>query len=84
MTYKRVSQELRLLSLLEWTLERYRGGDEWVKLPEIMCLGIASHTKIISNLRESGYNIECDKQWVGGEYHTRYRLVREQLQGSIS
>lgn len=84
MSVKRLSQEERLLRLLEnsWTatlqLSDSVHRQDWVCLPSIMALGIASHTKIISNLRAGGHNIECEKKFVDGVMHVRYRLVRSE------
>jgi hypothetical protein len=64
----RKTQADRLLRLLE--------SKEWVTLPEILDLRIACHTRRISELREQGHDIECEKTWVNGVQHTRYRLRR--------
>lgn len=60
----------RLLRLLKWA------DGQWVNLPHILNLGIASHTKIISLLREKGHVIDIDREQVGGQLRTRYRLVK--------
>lgn len=75
----RESQCDRLLRLLE----RYRTVADtvhheefaWVILPQIVALGIASHTKIISILRET-HNIEIERKTVDGQLHVRYKLVK--------
>ena len=70
------SQSQRILRLLEQR--------QWVSLPEILALGIASHTRRLSDLREGGYEIECESTWKGRERHTRYRLKgqREMFAGA--
>ena len=69
MTDKRISQADRLLRLLAQALVP-------VELPRIMALGIASHTRRISDLRKRGYNIVCEKETVNGQVRTKYRLVK--------
>lgn len=86
MARNRETQQDRLLELLEsasaWATP-YFPEDSWVSLPQILDLRprIASHTKIISNLREKlrlvGSDIECEEKFVNGEMHTRYRLVKK-------
>jgi hypothetical protein len=49
---------------------------EWVTLPEIMDLRIANYRARISELREQGYHIECETEWVNGVRHSKYRLTR--------
>jgi|HubBroStandDraft_6_1064221.scaffolds.fasta_scaffold20237_6 hypothetical protein len=63
------SQADRLLELL-------KPEGRWVSLPNIMALGIASHTARISTLRRRGINIECHKEMVEGILHTKYRIVK--------
>jgi hypothetical protein len=65
------SQSERLLALLR------SYGDFWCPLPEIMKLGIACHTKRVSELRDRGFDILCDTSWVEGVRHSRYKLVSE-------
>jgi hypothetical protein len=48
---------------------------EWVDLPQIMNLRIASHTRRISDLRKRGYEITVEKVRVDGSLHTRYKLL---------
>src|ERR1700688_2782505 len=74
MSEKHISQEDRLLARLDRGIN-WIDREGWVSLPSIMELGIASHTKIISNLRAAGHNIECEKKFVDGVMHVRYRLV---------
>ena len=62
------SQALRILALLR--------SREWVTLPEIMDLRIASHTRRIHELRKAGHNIEMEIERVGTARHSKYRLVR--------
>ncbi len=73
---KRESQAQRILNLLE----RYWHPDAdkwaWCPLPVIMNLGIASHTRRIHELRRAGHNIEIRKEYVDGQLHTAYRLIR--------
>jgi hypothetical protein len=78
---KREGQEKRLLDLLRLDEEIF--SYRWVSLPEILDLRprIASHTRIISYLRQHGHNVECEETWVDGEMHTRYRLVSGPEQG---
>ena len=68
----KVSQEKVILN----KLERADGG--WVSLPDLVfydghCF-IASHTKIISNLRDKGHIITCRKEVVEGQHHVWYKL----------
>jgi hypothetical protein len=72
----RQTQCERLLKLLEKYYHPDPDKWAWCPLPVILNLGIASHTRIISYLRQAGHEIECEKKWVNGEYHTRYRLVK--------
>ncbi len=48
----------------------------WVTLPEILSLGIASHTRRIHELRKAGHKIEIRDEWIGRERHVSYRLVK--------
>lgn len=61
-------QQRRVLTLLQ--------SKEWVTLPEILDLRIASYTRRISELRELGHPIECETEWIGGIRHSKYHLVR--------
>ena len=69
------AQADRILKLLEF----YSGSQthEWVALPQILALHIASHTRRISDLRKQGHIIECLKEWVDGQVRTKYRLVKK-------
>jgi hypothetical protein len=75
---RRNSQCRALLRLLEAAADRplfHNGG--WVPLPIILTLGIASHTRRISDLRAAGYDIRCEKERTeSGQLRTRYRLVK--------
>ena len=67
----------RILRLLESQLDNPGSfNHEWVPLPKILSLGIASHTRRVSDLRKQGHKIECRSQWVDGQRRTAYRLVR--------
>lgn len=44
--------------------------------PTLLRLGIASHTRRIHELRKAGHNIEMRDEYVGGQRHTSYRLVK--------
>jgi hypothetical protein len=71
----RLTQQKRLLDLLR--------SREWVGLPEILDLRIASYTRRLSDLRDEGHIIECETSWVKGVKHSRYRLVRQPKQMSL-
>jgi hypothetical protein len=58
----------RILELLQ----KHRG--EFVPLPVIMRLGIASHTRRLHELRKE-WVIEIQDIRAGGERHTAYKLV---------
>lgn len=60
----------RILALLE--------ARQHVPLPMILSLGIASHTRRISDLRARGLDVRCTKEWVNGQLHTAYKLHREE------
>jgi hypothetical protein len=49
---------------------------EWVSLPDLLDLRIASYTRRISDLRDKGHDIICETEWVDGVRHSRYRLVK--------
>jgi hypothetical protein len=70
---ERLAQCERILRLLR----RYEGN--WVPLPEIMSLKIASHTRRIHELRKSGHAIELRRESVNGQTHTAYRLLPQTL-----
>ncbi len=67
------SQADRILALLQ----RWKGS--WVTLPEILRLGIACHTKRISELRRAGHLIELRDNWTKEDAlrvrHTAYRWM---------
>ena len=65
---ERQTQANRILALLQ----AHKG--EWVGLPKIQLLFIASHTRRIHELRADGWIIELQDTWVGRERHTSYRL----------
>ena len=48
----------------------------WVSLPEILSLYIANYRARISELRKEGHPIELKDEWVDGQRHTAYRLVK--------
>jgi hypothetical protein len=61
-----------------------RAGGDWVPMPEIVtAMGpntfIASHTRIISYVREMirprGMDVECKEEWENGQMRPKYRLV---------
>jgi len=64
---KRQSQQDRILALLQ--------SKEWVTLPEILNLRIASFTRRITSLRRAGWVIETEVTQVGRERHSRYKLI---------
>ena len=64
------SQAQRILNLLR----EYEGN--WLPLPEILALGIASHTRRIFELRKK-WVIEMREEWVGQQRQTAYRLLGE-------
>jgi len=72
----RQTQRARLLALLQSHGFSYSPKPRygWVALPEIMALGIASHTRRIHELRKE-WEIELRDEWVGGQRRTAYRLV---------
>jgi helix-turn-helix protein len=71
---QRTGQADRLLRLLEYAAEL----GTYVPLPAIMALGIASYTRRISDLRQRGFRIECERERTdSGQLRTRYRLVRQ-------
>lgn len=74
----RKSQCDRILALLReakrWAVAEDEG---WVPLPNIMRLGIASHTRRIHELRERGFEIAMRDEWTGRERHTAYKLTKE-------
>ena len=45
-------------------------------LPMILALFIANYRARFSELRRKGYQIELRDEWVNGQRHTAYRLVR--------
>jgi hypothetical protein len=53
-------------------LEQAKG--EWVPLPRILDLRIASHTRRIHELRKAGVSVEMHSFWFEGERRTEYRL----------
>lgn len=63
-----LSQPQRMLLLLR--------SKKFITLPEIMDLKIASHTKVISNLRKEGYAIDNKEKYVKGVWHSTYELVK--------
>jgi Helix-turn-helix domain len=66
------TQRDRILRLLE-----IQPSGNWVPLPAILSLGIASHTRRIHELRKVGHEIEM-QSWYSGpnNRHTAYRLVK--------
>jgi len=72
----RQTQRARLLALLQSHGFSYSPKPRygWVALPEIMALGIASHTRRIHELRKE-WDIELRDEWVGGQRRTAYRLL---------
>ena len=70
MNSNRKSQCDRILALIT------SYGEFGCPLPEIMKLGIASHTRRVSDLRKQQFDIRCETEWVDGVRHSRYRLVR--------
>lgn len=77
MKNKRKYQAERILDLLSGYLCdcSLSFTDGWVKLPAIMRLGIACHTRRIHELRKAGRCIEIRKEYVDGQLKTSYRLV---------
>jgi hypothetical protein len=69
MEYK--AQSEKLLAFFE-----ARAG-EWIPLPDILALGMASHTRRIHELRKH-HNIEMRDQRFGEQRRVWYRLVKPQ------
>jgi Helix-turn-helix domain len=65
----RATQRGRILGLLIDA----RGA--WVELPAILELQISQFGSRIFELRRSGFTIENEQEVVGGQRHSRYRLV---------
>jgi len=63
----RENQAQRILMLL-------KHANDWVSLPRILELGIASHTRRIHELRKAGHNIEMEDLWEGRQRRVWYRL----------
>jgi hypothetical protein len=66
--------------LILYVLRLYRDtpyNNGWVPLPKILELLIASHTRRISDLREAGYDVRCEDEWVDGQRRTKYKLMSE-------
>jgi hypothetical protein len=63
------SQRAKILALLV----NARGG--WVPLSEILDLQISQFGSRILELRRSGFTIENEQETVGGQRHSRYRLL---------
>lgn len=85
MTDKRKTQCDRLLALLNSKALRTLEGEiirksdgsaywDWAALPEIMQLGIASHTRRIHELRKDWIIVKRE-EYVKGQRRTAYRLV---------
>jgi Helix-turn-helix domain len=51
-----------------------------VPLPEILRLGIASHTARISDLRKRGFDIRMHDKWEGRTRKVWYELVSSQME----
>jgi predicted transcriptional regulator len=64
---KRASQAARILALLQ--------AHEWVGLPAILDLRIASFTRRLSDLKSDGWVIERREKRVGRARHSEYRLL---------
>lgn len=62
-------QRVKILRLLQ----EYEG--QWVPLPLILKLRIASYTRRISELRRMGFTIENETVWVGQVKTSRYRYT---------
>lgn len=75
---KRISQEQRILMLLEQmdSLGRAPGEPDWVPLPRLLSLRIASYTRRITDLRRKGHVILTRREWKDGQLQTAYRLVK--------
>ncbi len=67
----RQTQCQRILELLR---SACRPG--WVPLPRIMELGIASHTRRLTEIRRAGHTIEKREKYEGHSRHVWYRLVQ--------
>ena len=65
---ERQKQADRILALLQ------AHAGEWVELPEILSLQIASFTRRIFELRQDGHLIENKTCSMGGQCHSAYRL----------
>lgn len=71
------TQRTQILALLREVAEAQKffknGG--WVPLPTILNLRIANYRARISELRQQGYDVRCETEYVGKVRHSRYRLV---------
>jgi hypothetical protein len=70
-----VSYKAQADRLLEFFKAR---AGRWVPLPDILALGMASHTRRIHELRKDGWAIEMKSTRVGQARHTEYMLLEIQ------
>ena len=62
-------QQRRILDLL------LESPNQWVRLPEILALGIAQYGARILELRREGFQIENRTAWVGSKRNSWFRIV---------
>ena len=74
----------RILALLQSTFYAYNPDRfDWVPLPDILALGIASHTRRIFELRKE-WIIELRDERVDGQRRTSYRLCGRRNPDKVS
>ena len=70
--YRQLSLTHQQRRIVAFLLER---PNQWVRLPEILALGIAQYGARILEARRMGFVIENRTAWVGNKRHSWFRIV---------
>jgi hypothetical protein len=78
--YRQLSLTHQQRKIADFLLER---PNQWIRLPEILALGIAQYGARILENRRKGLVIENRTMWVGSKRHSWFRIVVPKVQEKL-
>ena len=78
--YRELNLTHQQRKIADFLLER---PNQWVRLPEILALGIAQYGARILENRRKGLVIENRTAWVGSKRHSWFRIVVPKVQETL-
>ncbi len=79
--YRELNLTHQQRKIVGFLLER---PNQWIRLPEILGLGIAQYSARIWETRRLGFVIENRTAWVGSKRHSWFRIIVPKVQEKLS